>query len=110
MARASAWDKTKLTEPKYIRPVLATMVIAVVFGLVNSAYVQAFFFATTNDADRAFDSWTTFLSPVQVHVLISVNGEELDLGNQSFDAVLRQDVINTFDFDSDGRSTTMPST
>ena len=43
MARASAWDKTKLTEPKYIRPVLATMVIAVVFGLVNSAYVQAFF-------------------------------------------------------------------
>ena len=43
MARASPWDKSKLRESKYIRPFIGTMIIATVFSLVNSAYVQAHF-------------------------------------------------------------------
>ena len=109
MARASSWDKVKFGESKYIRPFLGTLVIAIVFGLVNSAYVQAQYFATHNVVDRAFDSWTTFLSPVQVHVLVPVNGKELDLGSQAFDAVLGQDTNDTFITDSAGIPT-IPST
>ena len=62
-----------------------------------------------NNADRAFDRWTTFLTPVQVHVLVPMSGEELDLGNQAFDAVLGQDTNDTFVTNSAGIPT-MPST
>lgn len=57
--------------------------------------------------DRTLDRWTTFLSPVQVNVLVSMNGDELDLTNRAFDTVLGQDMNNTFGF-SNGTLVTQP--
>lgn len=57
--------------------------------------------------ESSFDSWTTFLSPVQVNVLVTMNGEEPDLGSRAFDAVLGQDMNNTFVF-SNGTLVTQP--
>ena len=109
MARASPWHSIKLGEFKHIRPFLGTTVIAIVFSLVNSAYAQAQVFVATSDADQALDRWTTFLTPVQVHVPVTMNGGELDLGNQAFDTVLGRDINNTFFFSPGGLSATMPS-
>ncbi|KAF8549341.1 hypothetical protein OG21DRAFT_608473 [Imleria badia] len=75
--------------PRNLGPTLGTLIIAVVFGLVNSA-------------------WTTFLNPAQVNVLVFMNGEELDVGNQEFDTVLGRDVNNTFGF-SNGTLVTQPN-